>query len=328
MNAKHNFCLYVVAFFLLLTGAPTAMAVTVEELANICEAMESAIVDISLEYEWLTIPHQTFEEAEAEMGVEVLMVKDGRRMFKLSAAGLLFNRDPNDPNSPPLPDRFLLEESATIITKKGNSWDNVIKQSYNGKIGKYLNIGGWPHQSMTAIISKERPSISTILTPLGFSVLRFRMSEVTNRLPLSDNLRDYKELVHLDDTVKNINGFNTVRADFLQEYTKQVCMRVYFSVDQGYTPVRYEYMSGGETEIVVGVIDVHSLEKVAEGLWFPSSGTISSPDDEEINVYQAISKIVVNQGLTEKDFNIDFPPGTKVQNEITGEEYVVKPESE
>jgi len=327
MNAKHNLCFYVTVFLLLVGQLPAAMAVTIEELANICEKMESAIVDISLEYEWLTIPHQTFEEAEAEMGVEVLIPKDGRRMFELSAAGLLFNRDPNDPNSPPLPDRFLLEESATIITNKGNSWDNITKQSYNGKIGKYLNIGGWPRKVSTASISQKRPDISTILTPLGFSVLRFRICEVTNRSLISHILRDYKELVHLDNTVKNINGFNTVRADLLRKYTKQVCIRVYFSVDHGYTPVRYEYLSGRETEIALS-IDIHSLEKIAEGLWFPSTGTISSSDSERVGGYIVTSKIVVNQGLTEKDFDIDFPPGTKVQNEITGEEYVVKPESE
>jgi len=325
MNAKY-FCFYIIASLLLLSRPPAAMAVTADELADICKAMESAIVDISLEYEWYNIPPWIAEEAETEMGTEMLIPKDGRRRFNFSAAGLLSDRDPNDSNSL-LPDRLLLEELTTLVTKDGNAWDNVTKHSYNGKIAKRLNIGGWPREVRSGIVSDSKRFMPTlILSPLGFSVLRFNMSKVTDKLPLSAILRR-KELVRLDNTVKKVNGFNTVRVDFLQEWTKQVCIRVYFSVDHGYTPVRYEYMAGGKPESnrVDFVVEVHSLEQVAEGLWFPSSGVIRSAGCERMDAFQAISKIVVNQGLTDEYFDIiDFPPGTKVRDEIKGTEYVVK----
>lgn len=321
MKAKDNFWFYIMAFLLLLGLVPPAMAFTVDELADICEEMEFAIVDISLEYEWYNIPPWTIEEVEREMGMEMLVHKDGLRRFKLSAAGLLSNTDPNDPNSS-LPDRLLLETSTTIMDKRGNTWDEVTRASYDGKIAKYLQIGGWPREVRTGGISYKKRffMLPVNLTPIGFSVLRFRFSKVTDSKSLPFVLR---KLGRLDNNIEKINGFNTIRADLLQEWTKQVCIRVYFSVDHGYTPVKYEFMRGGKPDLT---IEVHSLEQVAEGLWFPSSGVINCTDSERVDAYQATSKVLVNQGLTEKDFDIKFPPGTKVHDEIKDLEYVVKAE--
>ena len=151
------------------------------------------------------------------------------------------------------------------------------------------------------------------------------MSNVTDKLPLSVILRRHKELVRLDNNVEKVNGFNTIRADFLQEWTKQVCIRVCFSVDHGYTPVRYEYISKGKPGLT---FDVGALEQVAEALWFPSSGLIKTTDSERMDGFQTIGKIVVNQGLTHEYFDIDFPPGTEVRDEIRDLEYVVKPTEE
>jgi len=298
-------------------------AITVEKLADICEAMESAIVDISMEYEWYVEPPSTLEDIA---GTGMLMTKDGRQRCKLSAAGLLSNRDPNDPNEP-IPERLLFEESATIMNADGDSWDSVTKGSYNGKIAKYLQVGGWPREFCSGGISytKRFFTPTMVLTPVGFSVLRLSFSKVAGDEPLSAVLRD-KEFVRLDNTIENVNGFNTICADLLGRRVKQIYLRIYFSVEHGYTPIKYEHMRGGEK--VSFAFEVHSLEQVAEGLWFPSSGRISSPDDKQANGYRAISKIVVNQGLTDEHFDIEFPPGTEVRDEIRDTEYIVKPTKE
>ena len=139
--------------------------------------------------------------------------------------------------------------------------------------------------------------------------------------------------MRLDNTIKKVNGFNTICASLLTETDPKnqfVYSRIYFSVDHGYTPVRYEYVRptrAGTTEVIMAM-DVLSLEQVAEGLWFPSSGIISSPDEKDKNVYQATGKIIVNQGLTDKHFDIEFPPGTEVWDKIRDLEYVVKPTEE
>jgi len=68
-------------------------------------------------------------------------------------------------------------------------------------------------------------------------------------------------------------------------------MRVYFSVDHGYTPVKFEHMRGPNK--VAATVSVVSLEEVAEGVWFPASGTITKPDSDRVHAYQAIGPIRV-----------------------------------
>lgn len=305
MNVKRSFCFCIIAFGLQLSVFP-AMAITTDELASICERMESAIRDISLEYEWYIIPPLTVEEAKAE---EMLIAKDGLMKFKLSAAGLVSNREPNDPNSA-FPDRLLLEESSTIMDKDGNTWDSIIKASYDGKIAKYLQIGGWPREIREGGISRSKrvflPTANE--TPIGFSV--FRLRKDIDKMPLCAWLKR-EGLVRLDNTIQKVNGFNTIHSDFLQRQTKQVCRRVYFSVDHGYTPIKYDYIRQNKVFLT---FEVQSLEQVAQGLWFPSSGVINRAGDKQVDVWQATSKILVNRELAEKDFDVEFPPGTKVQD--------------
>ena len=70
------------------------------------------------------------------------------------------------------------------------------------------------------------------------------------------------------------------------------------------------------------VVDVNELTEVSKGLWFPNSGSMTSVQTNLINTYRA-TNIVVNQGLMDNDFDIEFPPGTKVYNEVKGLSYVV-----
>ncbi len=280
-----------------------AAAITVEKLADICEAMESAIVDISMQYEWYIEPPMTVEEI-AGTG---MLINKGHPKYQWSTAR-------------PFDERVRFVSSTTIMNAEGDSWDSVIKQSYNGKIAKFLQIE-LSGKVLDGVVHSKPYTIGP--TPMElFSVLRFRFSKVTSNKPLSVVLR---ELGRLDNTIQKINEFNTIRADILQEWTKQVSGRVYFSLDHGYTPVRYEYMRGENPHLT---FEINSLEQVGEGLWFPSGGRISSTDDKRANVYRAISKIVVNQGLTDEHFDIESPPGTKVIDEIRDTEYIVKPTKE
>jgi len=66
------------------------------------------------------------------------------------------------------------------------------------------------------------------------------------------------------------------------------------------------------------------VEKVSKELWFPSSGYIHCLGSQRSDVFMA-GKIIVNQGPTKEHLDIDFPPGSKVWDEIRDLEYVVKP---
>jgi hypothetical protein len=301
-------------------------AITVEKLADICEAMESAIVDVSMEYEWYIEPPQTVEDIA---GTGMLIPKDGLYRHKFSAARSLAARDTNDPNFL-LFDRLLVEDSETIMNAEGDCSDNVTKKSYNGKFGKYVSIsGGFDGALRTSpdgTITESRSFIpSLILSPLGFSVFRFSLSRGMDYEPLFEGLRK-KEFVRIDNTIEKVNGFYTIRAELLTFADKLPYLRIYFSVDHGYTPVRYEHGAPQSKNILT--FEVQSLEQVAEGLWFPSSGLVSVSGKKRSNGFRAISEIVVNQGLTDEDFDIEFPPGTRVRDEIRDTEYIVKPTKE
>jgi hypothetical protein len=312
-----------VAIALLLAQVPQAEAITANELAGIVEQMESAIVDISMEYEESVIPTPTHQESEGE----VLVAKDGYRRCKFSAGRLLSQGDPNAMNWNG-PGQFLQEDWITFVMKDGNSWDGVTRLSYNGQTGKYLNEGSWPNNRDSATVLNNKPYVNGNLTLLGFSVLR--MAYHPDPMPLSARLLSSrlraKDKVRIDNVVKKIDGFNTIRADlltdFIYEGNRLVYARIYFSVDHGYTPVKFEHMKG--RGLVALSANVESLEEVAEGLWFPDSGIITTAGSDRVSAYNAIGPILVNQGLTDEDFDIDFPLGTEVHDEIQDRDYVVK----
>ncbi|MFA5422835.1 MAG: hypothetical protein WC374_03155 [Phycisphaerae bacterium] len=293
------------------------------DIINAVSTMESTMQDISVEYEWRVVPPWSKEEAEAEMNMPMLQIKDGIRKVKLSISGFEIKTGKKRPFIEG-PKRWFIEE-ASIISDQAENWNNLTLESFNGVFYKKLNIDDRANNFDGIIVTdlnNYHPSL--ILSPIGFSVLRTGLSDVTDHTPLSVMLKE-KNLVRLQKDKKNINGFDTVAVDFLQEYTKQVVMRIYFSVNHGFTPVRFEYINGyGTPKEQITRFDVNSLEQVADNLWFPSSGTISSSDDERINVYQATGKILVNQGLKDEDFDIEFPAGTRVYDKIRNKEYVVK----
>ena len=325
MNAKNIFIFYVAFVVLLLCAPATAMAITADELANICEAMESAIVDLSVEYEWFADSPMSLEEKLEFIADKPMVIAINIPSHKLVCS--LAAPDAKNPDAS-LFDKFVCQQAVTLMRDPNEVWDSLTKRSCNRQIAKSLTIGSFPPSAPVAIISKPDNVLEPYATPLDFSVFRFRLRKSTDRMPLSAALRldNSKQSVRIDNTVRKVNDANSISVDFLRESTGTAYMRVYFSLDHGYTPVRYEYLSGPKPEAVAATVEVTSLEEVAPGLWFPSGGAMLIPDhtDEEGNYYQASSKILVNQGLTDEHFDIEFPPGTKVTDEIKGTKYVVE----
>jgi len=333
MKKKYSL-FYSVCFLLVWNGGLVGAEITIEQLANTCQRMECAISDISMVYDTYGVPAQTPEEFRARYEEEkVMLIQDGHISSRLSAANLCPRNEANEPNSALVQGRFLLEDTMVVITQDGNSWENSNIACFDGIITKRLYIGGWPRQAVSAYITEGQQidACSLILGPLGFSVLRPALPEFGDGGPLSGLLR-YSGFVNLDTNTTSVNEFNVIRADILNRVSRRVFMRVYFSVDHGYTPVRYEYLGGGGPEssrMVVIRVDIHSLQEVSDGLWFPSSGSVEAPrQGPQSHVFQAVGRIVVNQGLAAKDFDIVFPAGTKVHDEIRNITYTIKPSEE
>ncbi len=309
-----NICLRGVAAFGLVfvfsQFCPGGQAVTLDELAARCEAMELAVVDVSLEYDWYNIPPLTREDADSE---GFLLPEDGRMHIKLSAANL--------ENGGRRHWGLLMEKQAVYFDREGNRIENIARELQAGGIFKRFNFDANGRGAEGFIGARDaNTSPSLFMTPLDFSVLR--LANDIDGVPLSVRLKDTR-IARFTGEAGKINGWDVVRADLLQEYTRQPCIAIYFSLQHNYTPVKYEYFNSGTagTKLAFSV-EVTSLDAVADGLWFPSSGMIHHSEGTRADAFQATTKLLVNRGLTAKNLDIDFPPGTRIYNRITGSEYV------
>jgi hypothetical protein len=143
---------------------------------------------------------------------------------------------------------------------------------------------------------------------MAFTILRDRKEGL-----LSEGLRGHPESVRLVEGTKRVREFNTIELDFVTP-EGAVHRKYFFSVDHGYAPVRYEWINprNGTTQAAV---DVLALEEVSSGLWFPIKGITGHVKDDTANVYEARA-VKVNQNLSKDYFDLDFPPGTAIKNEI------------
>lgn len=294
-------------------------AMTAAELADICEAMENAVIDVQVEFERYADPPITKEEL---VGTNMATSKGPAKYYWAAAR--------------PFAERSFSTEQVTIFDESGKTWDMINKQSYNGEIAKVLDISdrNTPRQKIEGTITKSKRFILHItVTPQNFTILRF--SQEPYNYPLSKALRQ-EEWVEIDNSIRIVNGFNTIRVTMFMQGVRDKAgervpvMHIYFSVDHAYTPVKFQDVSRNVPGFSV---DVTELEKVSEGLWYPKSGQTIWPEDKRNDknyrtvTYKA-SSIKVNQGLTDKDFDISFPPGTGVNDEITLRTYTIKPAQE
>lgn len=314
LKGKICVCVFTI-FFTAPLALATPMEVSLDSLADICEVMQSAIWDVTVEYETYNDPVPNLENIAGTHD----LVQKGRAKHVWAWA----TTAPFTPG-PPI-ERFKSTVKVTVMNEHGDTWDSEITESYDGKVAKRHQFDGWPNKISIGMITKKGDLMSNhSATPLGFTVLRF------NEERLSACLRQ-KELVRLDNAIKTVNGFKTIHVElFVHWKDKEILSkRVYFSVDHVFTPVKIEYFNGkGKIALAVEVFELE--EKVSEELgfplWFPKKGRLSpSAPGSRAYIYEA-SKIVVNQGLTDEHFDIQFPPGTKVSDRIKGVEYTVKSE--
>ena len=270
----------------------TCLSMELAELQQVIEAMEAAYVDISVDYTMYRDPLPRVEEIAGKG----LLIAISKKQYTFSTAR-------------PFSDRSLSSLKVTLMTEHGDTFDSESRESYNGSVAKHLSIGGWPTSSSRGTITKRKDfmPISSGVTPLRFSVFYRYPDEV-----LSEMLKN--ELCKTNSQMVKINDCNSISVEFLIP-SGPVYRRIYFSVDHDYTPVRFEAINGGK---VVFSIDVFKFQEVSKGLWFPVKGQTKAQGSERINVYEA-KTVIVNQGLTVKDFDFEFPPGTRIRDEVTPE---------
>lgn len=290
-------------------GATAPEEMTIERLAGIIEAMESAYVNIHVSYEWWAEPTQTLDDVGPGMGVTI-----GRPRHELLVSRPFHQKMRH------------YRRGTSVHHMNSGSFDTTTQSLFNGSVSKRLSITERDSSTPNADATIRRgrhfmPPVNS--TPLRFSVLIFSLSDLWGNTPLSTFLTERKDHVRLTKEVSRINGFDCIHIELINPHFNVAFARLYLSVDHGYTPVRYEYLNRRESRVSY-YADVNAFEEVLKGLWFPNSGTVHMREGLT-NQYRALSPIVVNQRLSEEDFDVSFVPGTEVDDEVMGKDYLVQP---
>jgi hypothetical protein len=182
-------------------------------------------------------------------------------------------------------------------------------------------------ESQVGLIAKEPPPHTTMnYTPLGFTI--FHQCLGWEGQSLLDILKknDPNLVISLDPAVTKVNDFDSIELTCSREWISRKMiklMSVYFSLDHEYSVVRISYYNAGG---IVFEYNVRKFRSLGDGLWFPIECDIrgSQGDINEIRV----TDVQINQAFYENEFELEFPPGTKVKDTITGKKYTIKPTQE
>src|SRR4030042_5745854 len=161
MKFKHIY--YLCCIFTFFSSTSSLSSVTKDELAKIFADSESSFSDIYIEYDWYNIPEWTIEDINKSPIQNIVFPKNGVRSFKLYIdmgdlepnQNLIknFSPDLNAPNLSFSNWKVKLEESTIFFNKENKTFHQISTKSYDGNIGKTLNIGGYPVQVKVEQIS-------------------------------------------------------------------------------------------------------------------------------------------------------------------------------
>ena len=300
-NRYHIF--FILILFVLLSQSPLAKAITIDELADICKAMEDSILDITAEYEFIVDPLPA-PKPNVLMGTGPVKIKwSGAEPFSEFS-------------------RFSSDEILKDISGKERSVH--ISTSYNGKIAKKYHFEDQAPRKFSegTITNKENFMPWLGKTPLLYTAHRFQL---TDKISLHQILRgEGGSIVELDNEIKKVNGFNTIRVDeyVMIEGTKAHSKSIYFSPEHGFAIVKIELYNGVKA---TAAFDVLELKEVKDGIWFPVHGCRSGSSPGVPKNIIKVTNVVINQGLNKEYFDIEFPPGTEIHRGISDIRYIIYP---
>lgn len=276
-------------------------AITLRELADVFEGMESSIVDVTVEYEWSDDRPMTTEDVRGTSDA----FRVGKDVCSFTTAR-------------PFTELQLYSWKGVISTAQGETFFTDHRTAYNGDRYKQVTMGGLNVRQPQGFTTKRRDLLQQWhLTPMGFTILRNYMRDGL----FSENLRKHPEVVRLVPDIHQVRDFRTIELDFITP-AGAVHQKMFLSVDHSYAPVRWQWVRSDGT--VDAEVDVLALKEVSPGTWFPVKGITGHVDDPTRNIYEA-KEVKLNQNLSKEHFDVEFPPGTAVIDEIANLQYTYRP---
>jgi hypothetical protein len=300
-----------IAFVCILISSVTGKNVNIDldSLLEICQSAQDGLNDVYVEYDFDVINPYPEEVNEVVRKI-----------------GGFFNKGPEHVQwwgVKPFKE-FSKSISKSVVEDTAGKTSELLRcRSYNGKTAKTYQM------EQDALGTVQTGGISADLRENNLSILDFTTFYTEEGYDVAEGIRHLKDnnigWLKLNLEIKKVNDFNTINIEHWKAYRdKNLLIRRYtFSIDHNFTLIRIEFSNGKD---VVGTHDVLALTQIENGIWFPTECRAFASDGLTNTI--KVKKIAANQGLTDKDFDIEFPPGTKVNDEITGKQYTIKPTQE
>jgi hypothetical protein len=223
----------------------------------------------------------------------------------------------------PFDKTFLLIQAQRLEDSRKKPFQFTIWKAYHNRIYREIQVSDQTNIPSGLIAQELPPDMDMNLTPLGFTV--FHRCLGGKGQTLLDILRtsDPNFVLSLAPVPVKVNGCDSVKLTCSRQWISNKwikLMDIYFSLEHDDSIVRISYYNADQITLEY---NVRKFRSIGDGLWFPTECEFRS-SNADINTI-SVTEVDVNSILDEKEFELEFPPGTRVKDAITGKHYTVKP---
>lgn len=278
---------------------------TLEKLVDICAEQERSLTNLTVEY--------TF----AISGPNVEKIDKGDFRWVGPQTNLFIAKKP-------FSKRFMIIQEQQFEDGHKRIIDSCYWKAYNGLAYREFQVSS-QNDTAVGLITKEPPSdVNMNYTPLGFTLFHQWWDR-----SLLDVLKDQDPNLtfSLNPVITKVNDCDSIELTCSMKNPLSgklmTLMSIFFSINHHYAIVRIAYWNGSR---IVLEYNVREFRSVGEGLWFPIHGDIKNSEGDINEIW--VADVQINQAFEESEFELEFPPGTKVNDTISGKHYTIKPTQE
>lgn len=227
----------------------------------------------------------------------------------------------------PFDKTFLLIQAERLEDIRKKPFEFTRWRVYHNQIFRQIEVSDQTNPPHGVIAQEPPPDMDINLTPLGFTIFhRCLGGEGRSLLDILKKANDPNIVLSLDPVVTEVNGYDSIKLTWSREWISKKLIKlmdIHFSLDHDCSIVRMSYYNA---DGIILEYNVRKFRSIGDGLWFPIECEIrnSAGDINKISV----TDVQVNPILDENEFELEFPPGTRVTDTITGKRYTVRPTQE
>lgn len=227
-------------------------------------------------------------------------------------------------------------------TEPGPYSERSFTDSFDGTTGRtIINSGGLLDKAVPikkGDISNQRPqslddSWSFRYTGREFTTNFFKLNSQGTLLSDLFNLADdpnSKVTTCFEFTWEKLKGVECIKINTKGPENQNWSKKWWLDPNRGFALMRYEhtFILKDKTETLKKLIEVQELREVIEGVWWPIRATcitepLRSGEAYTRMTYRASEVVANSSNFDESVFTVSFPKGYRVEDKITGKNYVV-----